>query len=1122
MDSSFTSRGPLEKSLKSPTRLPLRLLQLGDPYGNKRDNLLKQATAYHLSPFEAVATRYNRAREFKLTPPPKDSYLHNQSLPDVHKDPENGNASFDMGEIHKCTIDKFRGDTLSSINFSPLKTSPRQVNGVVNNRHVNGSSPLVETIEVLSGNVFLRMQNTNKAIVTINAETTEILTANTLATQLLGIGNHYTSIKLSDFILSPEDQFLFSESDLNPSGELVLFSGKVMDLMNSAKQIVPVSVWARKIESDSDFRCVVVMEPVERITAAVKFDHNGKIVSCDENFISVFGFSDPEAVINSNITDLIPNVEFGLENKQVNCKQCITGRNGGFIFPLSIQVNLCSKEKLNEDHVQEVFYEGTVWVFSNISGLITLLPDGTIHSCNTNFSLLFFGYTQDELVGKNISFLIPSFYNENEYFDTDSVALPPFDDDDDSSAKCGTSDGRTTADSIGTEPPRPMNPIPFSPYMRDDYHKMFSYSSFGDGHSASSSQLSFNQPSPIDQSSQQLECDYLKSSACTPPLVEKPSEDTNSSEHELSASSLQHSRHLSYSESQDTLHSGTNSITGSDINANFYGSGDGRLSFEAVNNTPSECSYNPSEDSSHEPDSSSESGDEEESSREDKDDQYSFCSHESDSDKEDKESFLIPSNMSLSELNSLSCKEHTHSTSLSDCDLKYTGLMTRISTPRDVNARPLSDNSSRSLEGGEHIGLGRHRDGTNIAIIYYLKKVTLDNGKHLHCLWVSHDPEEIKEASPISKARNDNVRTHTQETAQTKSDRETSSCSETSESSLLSDSVYIEGDFSDKYTIIEHLRKGAFGCIKRTYRNSDGLLVIAKFIRKSEVYDDSWVDDNLLNKKVPLEISILNAVDHPNIVKVLDVFENDMCFQMIMEKHGNGLDLFEFIERHPKMDEPLASYIFRQVVSALSYLHDLSILHRDIKDENLIIDQKFHVKLIDFGSAAFMEEGKLFSTFCGTMEYCSPEVIRGNKYQGPELEMFALGVTLYTLLAGENPFIGADEILIGEYDVPSKWSEELVSLVAHLLEPDPQERATLPQVENNSWVNQPVCIKEYEFDDVVYCETEDMHPVKYFKDLNIKSESSETTTDSDASFLSSKMSSVKLEDMRRSLTESEL
>jgi PAS domain containing serine/threonine kinase len=122
-------------------------------------------------------------------------------------------------------------------------------------------------------------------------------------------------------------------------------------------------------------------------------------------------------------------------------------------------------------------------------------------------------------------------------------------------------------------------------------------------------------------------------------------------------------------------------------------------------------------------------------------------------------------------------------------------------------------------------------------------------------------------------------------------------------------------------------------------------------------------------------------------------------------KHGSGMDLFEFIDRRPLMDEKLACFIFRQIAKAIDYLHSLKILHRDIKDENIIIDQNFHIKLIDFGSATFFEEGKMFSTFYGTTEYCSPEVLAGNKYQGPELEVWSLGVTLFVLIFFENPFL---------------------------------------------------------------------------------------------------------------------
>lgn len=188
------------------------------------------------------------------------------------------------------------------------------------------------------------------------------------------------------------------------------------------------------------------------------------------------------------------------------------------------------------------------------------------------------------------------------------------------------------------------------------------------------------------------------------------------------------------------------------------------------------------------------------------------------------------------------------------------------------------------------------------------------------------------------------------------------------------------------------------------YRKSDCLLVISKFILKEKLCSTFMITTED-KKEIPMEIYLLKRVKHPNIVTVLDVYENEKFFQMIMEKHGSGMDLFEFIDRRPLMDEKLACFIFRQIAKAVDYLHSLNILHRDIKDENIIIDQNFHIKLIDFGSATFMEKGKLFSTFYGTTEYCSPEVLAGNKYQGPELEVWSLGVTLFVLIFFENPFL---------------------------------------------------------------------------------------------------------------------
>ncbi|GIY35889.1 hypothetical protein CDAR_44721 [Caerostris darwini] len=1098
------------KEETSKIRTPLVDLQLSD-FEDSPDkarshlHLIKQVNALHLSPYEIGTTRRNIAREFKLTPQPKDSFLHNQSFPNVYKSPENGNASFDMDKTYKHPISEFSG--LLSCVFSPLKTSPQKAIKPHKNRHLNGSVLLYEDIDSSAGNISLYMQNPTTAIVTINAKTTEVLIANKLAAQYLGIKDNYDSVKLSKFLNAPIEDYLFSETD-KFNEEKVLFSGKVMDLVTSSKGVIPVSVWARSVASESDYRCLVVMEPVERITGIVRFNCKGKIVAVDHSFVSIFGYSDHEDVMDLNITDLIPNVKYGSEipeSLQSISNQCITGRTKDqFIFPLSIEVAPCSEE---ESDSGEQFYEGIIWVFNNISGLITLLPDGTLHNCNANFSLLFFGYSQEELIGKNISCIIPSFYDEYEYLDTESMPLPLFDDDEDSNAKCGASDGRTTADSLGTDIPRPANPIGLSPNRRDDcdsYQGNSSYSTFGDDQSTSSSHFS-EQHSPKNHSSQQLDSSHLDTSPPSPSSEEKPLDDSNSLKNEFSASSSYHSRQLSCSESQDTLHSGTNSITGSDINANFYGTNESKVSLRTENENPSEYSYDSSEESSGEQDSASDS--EWEGYSEDGKD--SLCSKDEDFGKGEIEPFLVPSIVSSSDMNSLSNQIHVRSRSISESGLKSVSLVTKISTPKEGNFRPLSNNSFRSICEGEFLGLGRHRDGTSIAILYFIKKVTLEDGKCVYCLWVTRDPEEVKESSPLAKKSRENI-SEENESCGTKTETEPeSSASSDSEFPELTEQEYIEGSFSEKYSILKHLRNGAFGCIKMAFRKTDGLLVVTKFLRKEDITDDYMEMDNLTGQQIPREVAILTSLCHPNIVKIVDMFENKLCYQMVMEKHGNCMDLFEFIDRYEELEEPLGSYIFRQMVSALKYLHGLGVLHRDIKDENMIIDEKFQVKLIDFGSAVYMR-GELFSTFCGTTEYCGPEVVRGHKYRGPELEIFALGVTLYTLMAKENPFIGANEILNGEYNIPESWSSDLVQMIAQMLEPEPEDRCTLQDLEKNRWVIQPVDIQKYKFEEVIQnCTLADLRPVKYYINLpqiytNIESSS---TPD-----LSCQLSSLQLND----------
>uniref|UniRef100_A0A8D3C794 PAS domain-containing serine/threonine-protein kinase n=1 Tax=Scophthalmus maximus TaxID=52904 RepID=A0A8D3C794_SCOMX len=374
------------------------------------------------------------------------------------------------------------------------------------------------------------------------------------------------------------------------------------------------------------------------------------------------------------------------------------------------------------------------------------------------------------------------------------------------------------------------------------------------------------------------------------------------------------------------------------------------------------------------------------------------------------------------------------------------------STPkkRKVNGHTLSSDTTEILEG-QFEGIAYHRDGTRVDVQCDVFKTNLPNGTSVFCVWMSRPGLQ---GTMLQTDRS----LHNQSGA---------SLGEALRSTMdLEQSRACDGQFEEEYQPLKAVGKGAFGFVWKAERRSDGQEVVVKFIRKSRIVSDCWVDDPMLGR-VSQEIAILTRVQHHNIVKVLEVFENGNYFQMVMEKHGVSLDLFEFIDLQPRLDEPLASFIFRQLVAAVFYLRGKNILHRDIKDENIIIDKCFHIRLIDFGSAAMMGPGKLFYNFCGTLEYCSPEVLQGNPYEGPELEMWSLGVLLYTLLFSENPFCDVGEILVAKLKPPFPLSSDLNGLLRGLLHPDPVQRTTLDQLLLHSWISQAISLAEYSWTEVV-------------------------------------------------------
>uniref|UniRef100_A0A8C1BLM5 PAS domain-containing serine/threonine-protein kinase n=2 Tax=Cyprinus carpio carpio TaxID=630221 RepID=A0A8C1BLM5_CYPCA len=397
-------------------------------------------------------------------------------------------------------------------------------------------------------------------------------------------------------------------------------------------------------------------------------------------------------------------------------------------------------------------------------------------------------------------------------------------------------------------------------------------------------------------------------------------------------------------------------------------------------------------------------------------------------------------------------------------ELQKGGILLPGDTPTTSTPKKVKANSSIP-EGRIHVTC-YNRDGTPIEVQCDVRWASLSSGSSLVCLWLSGSHLLLHHQEAPQSTMSPTVRTEAP-------GQEAFACSlaEAGRSDALRSSVDLEqsgaceGYFEEDYRLLRSIGKGAFGFVWLAARRIDEQEVVVKFIRKSAVVSECWVDDPDLGR-VSQEVAILVRLQHPNIVKVLEVFENERFFQMVMEKHGDGLDLFEFIDMQPRLDEPLASYIFRQLVAAVSYLRGKRVLHRDIKDENIIINSKFHIRLIDFGSAALLEPGKLFYTFCGTLEYCSPEVLQGNQYEGPELEMWSLGVLLYTLLFSENPFCSVEETLQARLNPPCQISTELYALLAGLLHPVVDQRMTLEELLESQWIQQPINQAEYSWGDV--------------------------------------------------------
>lgn len=259
-----------------------------------------------------------------------------------------------------------------------------------------------------------------------------------------------------------------------------------------------------------------------------------------------------------------------------------------------------------------------------------------------------------------------------------------------------------------------------------------------------------------------------------------------------------------------------------------------------------------------------------------------------------------------------------------------------------------------------------------------------------------------------------------------------------------------------EFTVVKDMGTGAYGKVVLAQHKEDPeYTIIIKCIDKERILVDTWVRDRKLGT-IPSEIQImafLNSEPHPNIMRILDFFEDLKYYYLETPIFGDppAIDLFDFIEVKKGMKEMECKFIFKQVVMAVYHLHKNGIVHRDIKDENVIVDENGIIKLIDFGSAGFTRLGP-FDVFVGTIDYASPEVLRGEKYEGKAQDVWALGILLYTMLYKENPFYNVDEIMEGDLRIPFVISDSSQNLIKKILVRDVDKRITITDIVEDEWL----------------------------------------------------------------------
>ncbi|KAI9804287.1 MAG: serine/threonine-protein kinase KIN2 [Piccolia ochrophora] len=267
---------------------------------------------------------------------------------------------------------------------------------------------------------------------------------------------------------------------------------------------------------------------------------------------------------------------------------------------------------------------------------------------------------------------------------------------------------------------------------------------------------------------------------------------------------------------------------------------------------------------------------------------------------------------------------------------------------------------------------------------------------------------------------------------------------------------------SGQWALGKTIGQGSMGKVKLAKKVDTGEQVAVKIVPRQTPDDghgnrDRERQDHSKEIRTAREAAIVSLLEHPYICGMRDVVRTNFHWYMLFE-YVNGGQMLDYIISHGRLKEKQARKFGRQIASALDYCHRNSIVHRDLKIENILISKNGDIKIIDFGLSNLFSPRSHLKTFCGSLYFAAPELLQARQYAGPEVDVWSFGIVLYVLVCGKVPFDDQSmpklhaKIKEGVVDYPQWLSPECKHLISRMLVTDPRHRASLQEIMNHSWI----------------------------------------------------------------------